>query len=108
MQKIPSILPGGDERKAYEVRGTDNYGNFVKLYFDSESGLLLRTIYFKKNPFGSVAMETNYSDYRDVDGVKLPFVINWRGPGSNETVTINDIKNNVTVDDSKFEMPPKE
>ena len=53
-------------------------------------------------------METNYSDYRDVDGVKLPFVINWRGPGSNETVTINDIKNNVSVDDSKFEMPPKE
>ena len=108
MQKIPSILPGGDERKAYEVRGTDNFGNFVKLYFDSESGLLLRTIYFKKNPFGSVAMETNYSDYRDIDGVKLPYLINWHGPGSNETMTINDIKNNISVDDSKFEMPAKE
>lgn len=105
IQKIPSILPGTEERKAYEVRGTDNFGNFVKLYFDTETGMLLRSIYFKKNSFGSVAMETNYSDYRDVDGVKLPFVINWHGPGSNETIIISDIKNNVSVDDSKFEMP---
>ncbi len=108
MQKIPALSSGGGEHKAYEVRGMDIYGNFVKMYFDTESGYLLRYIYFKQNPFGSIPVETNYDDYRDVDGVKLPFSINQRSPNSNETLKISEIKHNVSIDDSIFEMPPKE
>ena len=96
------------EHKAYEVRGVDNLGNFVKLYFDTESGLLLKEIYYKPNPFGSIPVEISYDDYRDIDGVKLPFTIINHTSSSLETLKINEIKNNVSIDDENYNMPPEE
>lgn len=107
MQKIPSLSPAGGDRKAYEVRGVNIYGIFVKMYFDTETGYLLRYIYYKQNPFGSIPVESTYDDYREVDGVKMPFLIHQLGSNFNETFRITEIKHNVPIDDSKFEMPAK-
>jgi Photosynthetic reaction centre cytochrome C subunit len=47
----------------------------TRFYFDAQSGLLLRRITFTPSPVGDIPMQTDYSDYRDVSGMKLPFTI---------------------------------
>src|SRR5262249_43633086 len=64
------------------VQGTANGGrSSVKLYFDEQSGLLVRQVTFADTMIGRVPIQVDYSDYRDVAGagVKLPFhvVTTW-------------------------------
>jgi photosynthetic reaction center cytochrome c subunit len=47
----------------------------TRFYFDAQSGLLLRRITLTPSPVGDIPMQTDYSDYRDVAGMKLPFTI---------------------------------
>jgi hypothetical protein len=55
------------------------------------------------------AEQIEFDDYRDVDGVKLPFTVRVQSvePGLVSTRTFAEIKINVPVEDSKFNMPPK-
>jgi hypothetical protein len=95
------------ERKAYEVGAGDEYGNYIKLYFDTESGLLLRTVYYTRTSFGSIPEETNYDDYRSVDGIKLPFYIETHGTFFDRILKVTSIKNDVQIDEAKYNMPEK-
>lgn len=113
--ELDNIYPGlkstgmqmiGD-RKTYEIGGTDNSGNYAKMYFDTDSGLLVRMIIYKKTPFGAVPEEKDFDDYRDIDGVKLPFTVTDLGTNYSLLIKITSIKNNVTIDESKFVMPEK-
>jgi photosynthetic reaction center cytochrome c subunit len=45
----------------------------VRLFFDKESGLLLRSIRYAETPLGRNPTQVDYSDYRAQDGVKVPF-----------------------------------
>jgi outer membrane lipoprotein-sorting protein len=78
-----------------------------RLYFDASTGLLLRTWTATDTLVGAVPGTEDYSDYRDVDGVKIPFkVVDVNGEGTN-TFTMSEIKANEDVPDSKFEKPVK-
>jgi len=59
-----------DDRDVYIVRSATS-----RLFFDATSGLLVRRIYYTHTPIGDAPMQTDYSDYRDVGGMKLPFVV---------------------------------
>lgn len=75
------------DAEAYVVEATPARGLFPsRLYFDAQSGLLLRqdTISFE--------------DYREVDGVRLPFRIR----SALVTITLKEIRHNVPLDDSVF------
>jgi photosynthetic reaction center cytochrome c subunit len=78
----------------------------VRLYFDKESGLLIRMVTYVQTPLGRIPAQTDYTDYRDADGVKIPFRWTVSRPGGRFTIQVNDVQQNVTVDDSKFAMPP--
>jgi hypothetical protein len=68
---------------------------FERGYFDAEGGLLLR----KGN--------TYYDDYREVDGVKLPFKIREDAfSGVGLTYQLTEIKHNVRIDEAKFQSYP--
>ena len=43
------------------------------LCFDAEVGLLVRLVRFSESPVGRIVTQVDYSDYRDVAGVKMPF-----------------------------------
>jgi hypothetical protein len=45
----------------------------VRLYFDQSSGLLLRMVRYTDTPIGRNPTQIDYADYREVDGVKVPF-----------------------------------
>jgi hypothetical protein len=51
----------------------------------------------------------DYSDYRDVDGVKVPFSVRHATWNAVTTEKFNDVKVNAPVDDAVFAKPgPKQ
>lgn len=77
----------------------------VKLYFDQKTGLLVRQVRYTESPLGRNATQVDYSDYRAVNGVKVPFhiVTSWfDGRGD---VQLTEIQANVAVDSAKFGKP---
>lgn len=98
-----------NDRDAWVLVGTNTSGKRERLFFDAETGLLLRRVVLNPTILGLDPLQTDYMDYRDVDGVKLPFTIQVSAIDNNhngQTRTFSQIKQNVPVDDSKFE-PPK-
>jgi hypothetical protein len=77
----------------------------VKLYFDEKTGLLSRQVRYGDTPIGMVPTQVDYSDYRDVAGVKLPYhiVVTWTDGQSD--ILLTDIQANVPIDAAKFGKP---
>jgi hypothetical protein len=77
----------------------------VKLYFDKESGLLVRQVRFTNTPVGLIPTHIEYSDYRSVAGVKMPFrwVTTWTDGQS--TTQLTDVQPNSRVDAKMFAKP---
>ncbi|MGH9782099.1 MAG: hypothetical protein ACRD33_09800, partial [Candidatus Acidiferrales bacterium] len=92
---------------AYVMMGKAPDGIVEFLFFDEQSGLLVRRMIRDNTIFGALPIQADYSDYRDVDGVKIPYTTTWFKAGESSTYTIKDVKDNVPVDDSKFEPPQK-
>jgi Photosynthetic reaction centre cytochrome C subunit len=96
--------PVGDS-EAYVVAATPVGGTPEKLFFDVKTGLLVRRYAESGTIFGKFPLQTDYEDYRDVDGIKLPFLIHWSMPGRIWGRKIAEIKQNVPLDDAQFERP---
>ncbi len=112
-QFIRTRVTGKDkigDREVYVVNGTATDGKRQRLFFDAETGLLLRRITFTPTMIGVIPEQVDFEDYRDVDGVRFPFTarsssIEVGNPV--QTRKFAEIKVNATVDESKFNMPPK-
>ena len=91
------------EREAYVVGATSRDDSREKLYFDVESGLLVRRSLAFKTAFGSIPEVMDFDDYRDVDGVKLPFAITWSRPPFGYVRKLTTIKLNTLVDGARFQ-----
>ena len=87
------------------VQGTGPRGLLVTLYFDRQSGLLLRELRYSNGPIGRVPTQIDYTDYRDVNGVKMPFRITYAWLDGRDSIVLNDIKANLPIDDAKFGRP---
>jgi hypothetical protein len=87
------------------VQGTAATNTPVKLYFDKKSGLLVRLVRYSNTMLGINPTQVDYSDYRDVSGVKMPFhwVVTWTDGRS--TTELTSIQPNVTIDTAKFNRP---
>ena len=90
---------------AYLVVGQREGKTPLRLYFEEQSGLLLRMVRFGETPLGRLPTQIDYADYRDAGGVKIPFRWTLARPGGRFTIQINDVKQNVPVDDAKFARP---
>ena len=77
------------------------------LFFDEQSGLLVRRMIRDRTIFGALPVEADYADYRQVDGVNIPYKTTWYTAGESSSYIIKDVKDNVPVDDSKFTPPVK-
>jgi hypothetical protein len=79
----------------------------VKLYFDQESGLLVRQVRFADTVIGRVPVQVDYSDYRDVAGagVRLPFHIVTTWTDGQSDVLLTSAETNVAIDPAKFRQP---
>jgi len=77
----------------------------VRLYFDQTSGLLLRQVRYAETPVGRNPTQIDYADYREVDGVKVPFRWTLARVNGRFTIQIQEAKQNVPIDDAKFAKP---
>jgi photosynthetic reaction center cytochrome c subunit len=94
-----------DDKEAQVVQGTAPGGSLATLYFDSESGLLLRFLRYSDSVVGRTPTQIDYSDYRDVAGVKMPFRFTVSWLDGKENFSINEIQPNVPIDSAKFAQP---
>jgi hypothetical protein len=94
----------------YEVDATRKDDRREKLYVDVETALLVRRITYTPTMVGIMPEQIDFTDYRDVQGVKFPFsirVFTTDPTNPNTTRTVGDVKLNVPIDPSKFDKPLK-
>ena len=103
--QVRGIEKRGDH-EAYLVVGRREGKPPLRLYFDSQSGLLVRLIRYVETPLGRLPTQIDYADYRDVGGLKVPFRWTVARPSGRFTIQVTDAKQNVPVDDAKFARPP--
>ena len=98
----PDVIDGKD---VLVVQGHGPRGLLVTLYFDKQTGLLVREIRFGRTPIGRVPSQVDYSDYRAVDGIKFPFQYKFQWLDGRDNYTLTDVKVNVPIDESRFGKP---
>ena len=87
------------------VQGTMNGKTPVNFYFDKKTGLLLRMVRYSDTKVGLYSTETDFSDYRDVAGIKMPYHISVAWMDGRADMILSQIQPNVSIDDAKFGKP---
>ncbi len=100
--KVATVTLGDEDVQL--LQGTNPGQLPLNLYFNDE-GLLMRSVRWTSTPVGTVPTQTDYSDYRDVAGVKMPFkmVVTWTN-GQN-TIELEDVRPNAAIDPARFARP---
>ena len=93
------------DRDVWVVEAAPAEGSPRLFSFDAENGLLVRGVFERDSPAGPAKVETYFSNYKEVDGVKLPFTIRQVNPQFTSIVTISEVKHNLPIDDAKFKKP---
>jgi hypothetical protein len=94
-----------DGKTLYDVKLTSSSGAEVELTFDAESGLQVGQKFQQDTPLGKMPVAVEMQDYREVDGLKLPFKQVTDASLAEATQEIVSIEFNVPVDTAKFAMP---
>ena len=94
-----------DGREVYLVSASLSETQRERLYFDVATGLLVRRAASTPTILGNFVYQVDYADYKDFGGVKLPTVIKFAVPNISWTRKVLEVKNNVSIDDGKFNQP---
>jgi hypothetical protein len=94
-----------DDRDVLVVQGSGGGRGMATFYFDKESGLLVRLVRYADSVVGRIPMQTDYSDYREVAGVKLPFKWVYTWLDGRFTIELSDLRPNVAIPPSRFAKP---
>jgi ubiquinol-cytochrome c reductase cytochrome b subunit len=109
MQTLTGLRVGprtrAQDKSVYLVQGNGPRGSFASLYFDRESGLLVRIIRYTPSEIGKVPTQVDYEDYRDVAGIKFPHRWTFTWLDGRDTFEFADVSFNVPIDPAKFGEP---
>ena len=109
-QMFPGLKPAPPEsvdgHETYQLVSERDGQPQIRLYFDEQSGLLLRMTRYADSPLGLNPVRVDYGDYRAVDGVQVPYRWTVARPSGQFTIQAIEVKQNVSIDDAKFEKPP--
>jgi photosynthetic reaction center cytochrome c subunit len=92
-------------REAYVMSGLRVGQPPVKFYFDEQSGLLVRLVRYAESPLGRDPTQIDYGDFRDADGVEVPFRWTLSQPGESTIIQLEQVQQNVAIPDSEFAKP---
>ena len=94
-----------DDREVQVIQGKTTEGTLVTLYFDAESGLLTRIIRYANTPMGRMPTRIDYSDYREIAGVKMPYkwTVTWLD--GRESFELTGVQPNARIDTIRFGKP---
>lgn len=102
--ELAGIEKAGD-REAYRILMTPSSGQPVTSFFDAENFLLIRQVSTRDTPSGLMEIRADLSDYREVDGIKVPFLIKQTMPVAEVQIKIAEVNNNVAIDEARFAKP---
>lgn len=96
----------GQDRLVDVVQGSGPRDLLVTMYFDHDTGLLLRMIRYSKSPIGRFPTHIDLSDYRDVPGgVKMPFRMTFAWLNGRDAIRLKEVRTNVQIDPAVFGKP---
>ena len=94
-----------NDRDVDVVQGSGPGRLFATLYFDKQTHLLTRMVRYSSSPIGRMPTQVDYADYRDVNGVKMPFRFTFAWLDGRDAFQLNDVKVNVPIEPEKFGRP---
>ena len=92
-------------RELYVVQAVPRGGAAEYFYFDVESGLLFRRDTSRQTSEGTMRAEMYYGDWREVDGIRLPFSITQTMGKQTLAFTVEEVKHNVPLEEAVFRRP---
>jgi hypothetical protein len=93
-----------DDKEVQVLQGTNPRQAPVNFYFD-QAGLLVRIVRYVDTAVGRVPTQIDYSDYRDVAGVKVPFKSITTWTDGQATAELSEVRPNVNIEASRFAQP---
>lgn len=100
---FPAVTIDG---KALDViDGKTTGGVRVRLYFDKQSGLLVRQVRNTDTAVGTITTHVIYSDYRPVAGVKIPFEWQVTWVDGQSTIKLTSVQPNAAIEAARFATP---
>ena len=84
------------------LTGRIDEDHIEQLQFNRDTGLLMRRTIQTRTPFGPLLEQVDYSDYRDVSGVKVPFLVRWATWNQVTTEKLSEAQINAPVEESLF------
>jgi photosynthetic reaction center cytochrome c subunit len=100
----PDSIEGRD---VHVVQGVGSRDLVATLYFDKESGLLLRVVRFSSSPIGRAPTQVDFADYREVagTGIKMPFRWTFGWLNGRDTFELKEVRVNAPIDSAVFARP---
>jgi photosynthetic reaction center cytochrome c subunit len=98
-------VPLVQDRLVNVVQGNGPNRTLATLYFDKESGLLLRMVRYGRSPIGRIPTQVDYADYRDVGGIKMPFRMLFAWLDGRDAFQLSQVQTNIPIDAAKFGRP---
>jgi hypothetical protein len=97
------------DRDAYVAISEIDARTKLMLFFDAATGLLLRERTTTETSFIPLQDQVDYEDYRNVDGVMLPFRIRSSdgSPFDTSIKVFTSVQHDIAVDDAAFQPPPR-
>jgi hypothetical protein len=94
-------------KDAHVVRLTPKTGPVLQLFIDADTFMLVRTAVTINVPQlgGDIEQVVEFSDFRDVDGIKFPFTTRSTNAVQTIVATMSEVKHNTEIDDASFSRP---
>jgi photosynthetic reaction center cytochrome c subunit len=99
---LPAVI---EDKDVNVIQGDGPNNTLATFYFDDATGLLTRMVRHTRSPIGRVPTQVDYSDYRDLGGVKFPYHWTFAWLDGRDTFEFSDVKVNVPIAATKFGEP---
>ena len=95
-----------DGQEAFVIRMTPKTGPPTRLFIDASTLMLVKTATVLSVPqLGEIEQVLEFGDFRDVDGVKVPYRTRSSNAAQSGTATVTEVRHNVDIDDALFTRP---
>jgi hypothetical protein len=94
------------DRDAYVLSVAPASGPVSKVFIDTQSNLPVKSVVTVSLPdLGEVEQTIELSDYREVDGIQVPFKVKGSSAIQTFTIAVSTVKHNVEIDNALFSRP---
>ncbi|MGP8246098.1 MAG: hypothetical protein ACLQVN_16460 [Bryobacteraceae bacterium] len=94
-----------DGKQCYRVLLTPKQGSPLTQYYDKDTGLLEKLSATVKTPYGDIATESTFGDYRKEGGLLIPHLMHQSMMGQEIVVTFDTVKFDVDIPKDRFDPP---